>query len=131
MNYEKVRLFIANLYKYLDIARKSADEVICEVSKLFEENLQSIKEEIRTRVKNFYKDSITVDEVYSILDKFLSPFQNFDTERKRFSHFKNCGTFVPPESNKLGEVKVIVEKKGEKKLIHKDLMYNLYLSEKF
>ena len=118
---EKVRLFIANLYKYPDIARKRADEVICEVSKLFEENLQSIKEEIRTRVKHFDKDSITVDEVYSILDKFSSPFQNFDTERKRFSHFKNCGTFVPPESNKLGEVKVIVEKEGEKKLIHKDL----------
>lgn len=50
------------------------------------------------------------------MDKYLTPFQDFNTEAKRLSYFKKCGTFIPPETVKLGEGKGIVEKAGEKVL---------------
>ena len=119
---EKTRLFVASLYKYPDIARKRVDEIISEVSKLFEENTQIIKNEIQSFVKLSGRESLTITEINNIIDKFSAPFQYLNTEAKRFTHFKNCETFILPESVKLGEVKMIVQRQGEKVLKHKDIV---------
>ena len=73
-----------------------------------------IKTEICNNVEHKGIDSLTTREMNDIFDKFSIPFQNMNTEAKRFNHFKNCETFIQPESVKLGEGKVIVEKKGKK-----------------
>ena len=73
-------------------------------------------------VKLSGRESLTITEINNIMDKFSEPFQYLNTDSKRFTHFKNCETFILPESVKLGEVKMIVQRQTEKVLKHKDTL---------
>ena len=119
---EKVSFLIAKLYKFADVPRARTNDIISDMSVLFEEQLKGIQDAIRQSVTQLNRDFLNVTEIDSILLKFTSPFQNMATQAKRFAHFRQQGTFILPENYKLGEVKVIVENEGEKVSKHKDLV---------
>lgn len=118
-NYEtdfktKTTLFAAKLYKLTSVSRKYVNEIINDVSDLFESYTNSVKNEFNNKAASFSKNSFTLSEISEVLDEFSNPFHNIKTEAKRLKLFEKNGTFIPPQNYKLGEAKVIVEKNGEK-----------------
>ena len=103
------------------VARKRVDEVLDDVSDLIKSHVMSIKYGIHNRAKQYSKNLFTLEEFNDILEQYSTPFAKLNTEAKRFKYFKDKGTFILLESHKLGEIKVIVEKNGEKVSVNKDI----------
>lgn len=108
-------MFITSkLHKFADISRKRIDDIIGDVSTLTENYIKAIQDQIHKLLTELGKVSLTAGEINNIFQNFTSPFETLNTEALRFTHFKKHGTFIVPENYKLGGVKVIVEKNGEK-----------------
>ncbi|XP_051168473.1 uncharacterized protein LOC127286168 [Leptopilina boulardi] len=110
----KTTLFAAKLYKLSSVPRKYVNEIINDVSDLFECYKNSFKNEFNNKAASFSKNSFTLSEINEVFAELSNPFHNIQTEAKRCKLFETNGTFIPPQNYKLGEAKVIVEKNGEK-----------------
>ncbi|KAJ8665870.1 hypothetical protein QAD02_007532 [Eretmocerus hayati] len=106
------------LYMYSCIPRKTVTNVINDSSDLFDESLDIISEEIDQTSKTRNFDSNTISVVKEILNNHKNRLKKFKTERKCFRYFKNCDTFIYPESYTIGERQDYRKKDGEMSLVH-------------
>ena len=111
---EKIFLFTVKLYKFSDVPRARTNDIIADVSTLFKNNIEASHKEMRISLEQFGRDSLNLVKINTFLEKCLAPLRKLDTEFKRLAHFKLQGTFVILENYKLGDVKIIIEKEGEK-----------------
>lgn len=74
-----VNLFSPKMYKYTNVSRKRADNIISDVSTLFDNHMQSMKKEINGTFNRLSNKSVPGDEINEVLDKFSSPLKNMST----------------------------------------------------
>ncbi|KAJ8677415.1 hypothetical protein QAD02_013202 [Eretmocerus hayati] len=110
--------FVAKLYMYSSIPRKIVMNVIKDSSDLCDESLDNISDEIVQTSKTRDLDPNTVSVVLDILKNHKDRFKKLKTEKKCFKYFKNCDTFIYPESYAIGERQDYREKYGEMLLVH-------------
>lgn len=83
--------------------RKRINSVITEASQLFESFLNSIKNEVHSRLQTLGANDESLYKINEVFEKFAEPFQGMKSEKQRLSHFRSCGTFIEPQSYKIGE----------------------------
>ena len=84
----KICFFAAKMYKFPDISRQRVGDIICDVSSLWKNNIQTVQNEIHGTLVELGKDPLTSNEINDVLQKISSPFQKINTEALRFAHFK-------------------------------------------
>lgn len=114
---------------------KSLSDDTCEVTTELYKNMRALKGDVHNTIsifrkyirnsynpyllkglENILKDEIS-DKAYKAMQKFLKnncdPFENYETEKKRLSVYKEKGLYCEPEKINIGENKIYLEKEDD------------------
>ena len=95
--------FSGKLYQSPDISRKRVNDIITDVSELYEKTLISVRSEVRSHLKNVGMNDANLSEIETIFEKFSQPFGQTKTKKQRLAQFQYYDSFIPPHSYRIGE----------------------------
>ena len=108
--------FIAKLYNFSNVSRKTVTQIVCDTSQLFDKLLCNLKTEITHCLQNVEPNCKI--EVNNIFETYSRPLKTIETEQKCLNYFRNCDTYIPPESIVIGERREYKKKNEEQSLQH-------------
>lgn len=101
---EKSLSFISTLYNYNDISRTRVQNIITECSTLISNSsLNIFTKGLLLRLEELGESKEKLRYFKNLHTSLINPFDDLMTEHKRFSKLKMAGTYLPPNSVKIGE----------------------------
>jgi len=98
-----IRKVISSLYANPQIPRNVVQTVVEDMTDIFHNLHQTIKEKSNRLLLNDTISNESFDHFNNILNEFEHPFKDLNTEYKRIKYFTELGIYVPPREYVVGE----------------------------